>query len=101
MLDLRLAGARSEELIDGASRLMRDVLEVVERASFVLDADPVCGGLGTLLGPPSCSTAVGHDSMRLMRLLIAMRSSASMPRRRSRCSVTTNAPSWQLQSSLA
>ena len=75
MLDLRLTGARSEELSRGCSapRLLRDVLEVVERRSFELE---VVGGLATL--PPSCSTALGHDSMRLMRLLIATRSSASM-----------------------
>ena len=81
MLDLRLAGARSEELRRGCSvpRLLRDVLEAVERGSFELE---VVGGLATLLGPPSCSTALGHDSMRLMRLLIAMRSSGSMPRGR-------------------
>ena len=76
MLDLRLTGARSEELSRGCSapRLLRDVLEVVERRSFELE---VVGGLATLL-PPSCSTALGHDSMRLMRELIAMRSSASI-----------------------
>ena len=74
MLDLRHAGARSEELSRGGAvrRFLGGALEV-ERESFVV------GGLATLLlGSPGCSTALGHDSMRLMRSLIAMRSSSSM-----------------------
>ena len=77
MLDLRHAGARSEELSRGGAvrRFLGGALEV-ERESFVV------GGLDTLLlGSPGCSTALGHDSMRLMRSLIAMRSSSSMPER--------------------
>ena len=75
MLDLRHAGARSEELSRGGAvrRFLGGALEV-ERESFVV------GGLATLLGSPGCSTALGHDSMRLMRSLIAMRSSSSMVR---------------------
>ena len=76
MLDLRHAGARSEELSRGGAvrRFLGGALEV-ERESFVV------GGLATLLlGSPGCSTALGHDSMRLMRSLIATRSSSSMVR---------------------
>ena len=75
MLDLRHAGARSEELSRGGAvrRFLGGALEV-ERESFV------AGGLATLLGSPGCSTALGHDLMRLMRSLIAMRSSSSMVR---------------------
>ena len=85
MLDLRHAGARSEELSRGGAvrRFLGGALEV-ERESFVV------GGLDTLLlGSPGCSTALDeivaglldcHDSMRLMRSLIAMRSSSSMVR---------------------
>jgi hypothetical protein len=79
MLDLRHAGARSEELSRGCSVrfFLGGALEV---ESFIV------GGLATLLGSPSCSSALGHDSMRLMRSLIAMRSSSSMmyPTRRRR-----------------
>ena len=74
MLDLRHAGARSEELSRGGAvrRFLGGALEV-ERESFVV------GGLATLLlGSPGCSTALGHDSMRLMRSLIAIRSSSSI-----------------------
>ena len=84
MLDLRHAGARSEELSRGGAvrRFLGGALEV-ERESFVV------GGLAALLGSPGCSTALDeivaglldcHDSMRLMRSLIAMRSSSSMVR---------------------
>ena len=75
MLDLRHAGARSEELSRGGAvrRFLGGALEV-ERESFVV------GGLAALLGSPGCSTALGHDSMRLMRSLIATRSSSSIVR---------------------